>query len=378
MIRQLMLTTILNHLVFSSCRFAVSLDAIHLGASPFIVGLLVTLFAVLPMLFSLSMGRLIDRIGMQRPMIIASSIMAAAAPIPFFIDGLSPLFAVSALVGSAFMVVHICMQNAAGLIGNAAERPQNFSLLALAFSTSGSLGPLMTGFAIDHIGYQNTFLALSVTPILSILLMGSGKIRLPATHAVPRGEAGKRKVAELFAYPELRTLFITSAIIATAWDMYMFVMPIYGRSIGLSASSIGLIIGAFSVATFAIRLSLPLLSRRIASWKVLSIAMVVGGSSFFLFPLVHSAALLMLLSFILGLGMGSAQPMVMSLVYNASPPGRAAEAVGVRSTLMHGSQTFIPLLFGAMGSALGVTPVFLVVAVSLTTGAWLQQRGSRR
>ena len=70
--------------------------------------------------------------------------------------------------------------------------------------------------------------------------------------------------------------------------------------------------------------------------------------------------------------------MVMSLVYNASPPGRAAEAVGVRSTLMHGSQTFIPLLFGAMGSALGVTPVFLVVAVSLTTGAWLQQRGSRR
>ena len=45
---------------------------------------------------------------------------------------------------------------------------------------------------------------------------------------------------------------------------------------------------------------------------------------------------------------------------------------------MHGSQTFIPLLFGAMGSALGVTPVFLVVAVSLTTGAWLQQRGSRR
>ena len=37
----------------------------------------------------------------------------------------------------------------------------------------------------------------------------------------------------------------------------------------------------------------------------------------------------MALSFVLGLGLGSAQPIIMSLLYEASPPGRQGEAVGI-------------------------------------------------
>ena len=66
----LIFITLLNHSVFAGTRVAASLYAIHLGATPFTVGALMALYAVLPMLFAVSMGRWIDRIGARPPMLI--------------------------------------------------------------------------------------------------------------------------------------------------------------------------------------------------------------------------------------------------------------------------------------------------------------------
>ena len=58
----LIFITLLNHSVFAGMRVSVSLYAIHLHATPFTVGVLMALYALLPMLSAISMGRLIDRI----------------------------------------------------------------------------------------------------------------------------------------------------------------------------------------------------------------------------------------------------------------------------------------------------------------------------
>jgi hypothetical protein len=60
----------------------------------------------------------------------------------------------------------------------------------------------------------------------------------------------------------------------------------------------------------------------------------------------------------------------MAVLYEASPPGRQGEAVGIRTTMLSGSQTFIPLASGAMASAFGMTPVFALIAAALLAGAW--------
>jgi MFS family permease len=83
---------------------------------------------------------------------------------------------------------------------------------------------------------------------------------------------------------------------------------------------------------------------------------------------------LLLLSFVLGLGLGSAQPVIMSLLYAASPPGRQGEAVGLRTSLLNGSHTLIPLVSGAASTALGMSPVFWALAVLLLGGAWYSRR----
>jgi MFS family permease len=77
---------------------------------------------------------------------------------------------------------------------------------------------------------------------------------------------------------------------------------------------------------------------------------------------------------VLGLGLGSAQPVIMSLLYAASPPGRQGEAVGLRTSLLNGSHTLIPLASGAASTALGMAPVFWALAASLLAGAWFARQ----
>jgi len=60
----------------------------------------------------------------------------------------------------------------------------------------------------------------------------------------------------------------------------------------------------------------------------------------------------------------------MALLYEASPPGRQGEAVGIRTTMLNCSQTFIPLASGAISSAFGMAPVFTLIAALLLAGAW--------
>jgi hypothetical protein len=64
----------------------------------------------------------------------------------------------------------------------------------------------------------------------------------------------------------------------------------------------------------------------------------------------------------------------MSLLYEASPPGRQGEAVGVRTTMLNASHTAIPLASGAVSSAVGMSPAFWLLALCLLSGAWFVRR----
>jgi MFS family permease len=176
-------------------------------------------------------------------------------------------------------------------------------------------------------------------------------------------------VLELLRIRGLRNTFVVSLLLAMGWDLYTFLIPLYGARIGLAAGTIGLIMSTFAVATFTVRLVMPVLVKRLRQWLVIAGAMSVAGTAYLLLPFVATVPLLMALSFLLGLGLGSAQPIIMSLLYEASPPGRQGEAVGLRTSLLNGSHTLIPLASGALSVAFGMAPVFWIIAAFLLAGA---------
>lgn len=373
----IILITILSHTAFSGSRITVSLYALKLDASPFTVGVLMSLYALLPMLLSVASGRLIDRIGPRGPMLWGSLAVLAGVLLPFALPGLAALFVSATLIGSGFMLVHLVANNLVGEFGKSEDRAANFSWLALGFSISGLLGPLVAGFAIDGLGHVRTFLLLAAFALLALglfLWRRHGFTR----HALPKAESAGRRVMDLVHDRRLRAAFIASGLLSMGWDLYTFVIPIHGSSIGLSASMIGIIMSVFAAATFVVRLFMPLLARRLKEWTVITAAMLISGIAYSLFPFVTSAPLLMAISFLLGVGLGCSQPMVMALLYAASPPGRQGEVIGVRTTVLNASHTVLPLVFGALGSALGMGPVFWAMSACLLTGGYSAGRKVRR
>jgi hypothetical protein len=65
---------------------------------------------------------------------------------------------------------------------------------------------------------------------------------------------------------------------------------------------------------------------------------------------------------------------MLSLLHHHSPPGRAAEASGLRMSLISASQVCLPLTFGALGAVIGITPLFWAYAVCMALGGWLNRQ----
>jgi MFS family permease len=365
---------IANHIVLTGNRITVTLEALRQGHSTAVVGMLMALYAFFPMLCAVAAGRFSDRVGVRRPMLAGSVGLAVGAMIPVWLTGLAPLLVSTAVVGVSFMLFQVAVQNATGELGDASARAHNYGLLSLGYSTSGFLGPLLAGFGIDHVGFAATFALLAVIPLLPAGVLAAGKMALPGPHPA-RSAGGHGSVLALFSHRKLRGVFLVNVLIAMAWELHMIVIPVYGAKIGLSASQIGLILASFAAATFAVRFSMRWIVRRLSEHEVLTLALFVAGLAYLVFPFVHTAPALMSVSFTLGLGLGMSQPMVMSLLHSLAPPGRVGEAAGVRMSLVQSMSCAVPLVFGALGATVGLTPVFWSVGVCLTTGGWLNKRG---
>jgi predicted MFS family arabinose efflux permease len=365
--------TVLAHIAFTGGRVALSLYAIKLHASPLTVGLLVSLLSVIPMLLSVHLGRWTDRVGIYKPAVLALTGEVVGAVLPALHESLAALCVSSVVLGTSFMVMHIAVNNATGHESTAATRTQAFTRLAIGFSLSSMLGPVIAGFTIDHLGHAATFAVLAAFPLVPLLVLLWTRKQQPVhVRSLPPPEGSH--VMDLLRNAPLRAVFIVSGLLNMAWDMFTFMVPVQGTHIGLSASSIGLIMGSFGVATLIVRLAMPLLTRRVSEWQTLTFALAVTAIVYSLFPLFTGLSVLMLLAFALGLGMGMAQPTVLSLIHRTAPPGRTGEAIGVRTTFLNSSQVFMPIVFGALSAATGMVPAFWTLALILSAGSFYSRR----
>jgi predicted MFS family arabinose efflux permease len=377
-IRALIALTILNHTAFSGSRVAVSLGALDLGASPFAIGLLLSFYGLLPMILSVPGGRWIDRIGMRKPMIAGSALIAFGVAVPFLTWDIGAMYLASVTIGLGMMAFYLAAQKAAGMIGGDEARTANFSLMALGFSMSGFLGPTTAGVAIDVVGHRWAFAILALCAVVALI----GLYRFPFTRTLPQPgpqvagpDAPPTRLMDLLGTAELQRLYLSVVVLSSAWDVHQFLVPLYGTSIGMSASKIGLVLGAFSLATFVVRLLLPWIARRIAQWQLILGAMATATMVYLVYPLFPSLPMMLALSFMLGFGLGTAQPMMMVVLHRVSPPGRVGEAAGLRLTLVNGTQTFLPTAFGAFGAAFGLSAIFWGMAMLIGGGATYVARG---
>jgi MFS family permease len=364
------LLSLLQGVSMRGAKMLVSLSALDLGATPFQVGLLAALFAAFPLVLAVYAGKTSDRIGVKRPIIAGAVIMAAGILIPLGVKGIAGLMACSAMIGLGHIFFHVSIHNLIGAYGEGEARTRNFATFSLGASVAAFIGPSMAGFSIDGWGFRPTHVLLAAVSLAPALILASHPKLVPLRAIHTQDEAGGGSM-ELLRDPGLRRTLIMSGVTLTGIELFTFYFPVYGRSIGLSASAIGMVMSSYAIAAFIVRMGMHRAARRIGEVGVLTASLFIAGATYMLVPLVTQAPLLALVAFLLGIGLGCAQPLTILLTYNHAPPGRSGEALGMRLFVNKFTQILVPLVFGAMGSAFGLLPVFWANAAFLLAGGFV-------
>jgi MFS family permease len=367
----------LNWMSFMSSRVLMSLYAIQLDASPAAIGALIALYGLGPVLLSVQAGKICDRFGTYWPIVLGSGGLAMGLVIPWLFSGLKVLYFAAVVIGAALVFINISIQNLVASFGAAEDRTRNVSLQSLAVALGALLGPLLVGLSIDHRGHVPTFLYLTLIVTASCVAWVACRRMIPHSGRVPK-PAPTGGVRELLGQPNLRRIVIMSGLVVAGVDLYTFYLPIYGHSIDLSATLIGVILGAHAAANLVVRSFLPQLVRRWGDERVMTASMIFAGVTFLLFPFAHQVAFLLLLSFALGLVLGVGQPLSLVMTYNRAPAGRTGEALGMRFMVVNVTHMVIPVAAGTVGAAFGVATVFYANSALLLGGGYAHYRGERK
>lgn len=362
----------LSFATMMAARIVYSLYALHLGAGPFEVGVLTAVFHAPSLFFSYSAGLLADRFSTR--LILALSLACGAAGIAtaWLMPGLPAFYVASVLCGtwSAFSVVVI--QKTIGSLSTPETLMRNFSNQGVFASLSGVSGPLLAGYAIDHVGYANALLVLLPLGLVLAVMLVAGRRLLP--NAPQKRDAAQAGTA--WNDPELRRLLMVSSGMQLAAELYPFYLPLYGHAIGISAATIGLAISAGYVAALGARAALPRLVGRYREEQLLAAALGISAIAFGLLPLFQNPGALIAISLLQGVGQSIAAPLVLMLLYRGVPKERAGAALGLRLTANSAVRVAGPPAFGALAGLFGLFGVILFTAALAGVSCWALLRAA--
>jgi len=165
-------------------------------------------------------------------------------------------------------------------------------------------------------------------------------------------------------------MLVISGLVQLGMDLYQFYLPIYGHSVGLTATAIGWVLAAFAFAAFVVRLFLARLVKQVPAERLLGFVFCLGALGFALVPFFNDALMLAAISFLFGLGMGLGIPLTVILMFSRSVEGRTGQTLGLRLTANNFVRVVGPVVFGAVASAAGLPLVFWICGSLMLVGAW--------
>ena len=382
MLLSLILAQICVHAAMAGQRMAAPLQALQAGHDAWAVGLLLALFAALPVLTAMASGRMADRHGYHRPLrlsvgltVLGASLALVACWLPgWWRFGLLCVGAACSGVGTNLSLIAI-QRTAGQLVTDSTERLRVFSWLGMAPSLANVVGPVVAGFMIDGTGFAGAYAAMMMLPLLA-LWFARGVPREATRLPVARSN-GPSSGWDLLQVPGLRRLLFVNWLLSASWDVHSFAVPVLGHARSYNASTIGLVLGTFTLAVTAVRFVIPILAHRLNEVAVLRVAMLLTGVVFSAYPFATTPWQMGLCASLLGLTLGAVQPMIMSTLHHLTPAHRHGEAIAFRSMAMNASSSVMPLAFGLAGTALGPGVMFWIMGAAVGSGSWAA-RGLRQ
>jgi MFS family permease len=367
------------HAAMAGTRMAAPLLALKMGYGALAVGFLLALYSLMQVFLAIPAGRYADRHGLKRPVGIALIFAVTGALLAVLFPRFEVLCLSALCMGGATGSASIALQRHVGRAAHdSTELKRVFSWLSIGPAVSNFFGPVMAGLLIDHAGiwmggtaadangFRAAFLFMALLPLLTWVWIRHTQELPPVQH--PEG-VPKPQVWHLLREPSMRRLLLVNWLLSSCWDVHTFVVPVLGHERAFSASVIGAILGSFAVAATCVRVAMPMLAAHLKEWVVVSCAMLITALLFGIYPWMQTPLTMGCCSVLLGLALGSVQPMIMSTLHQITPHALHGQALGLRLMSINLSSVLMPMIFGTAGMVVGVSVVFWTVGAAVALGS---------
>jgi predicted MFS family arabinose efflux permease len=356
------------HSAFSGMRMAAPLLALSLGYGTASIGVLMAMFAAAQIAIALPARRLVNDRGLKFCLTLCGVSAASGIGLAAAWPALPALGLGALCCGGAIGLSLITLQRHVGrAAASDAELRRGLSWVSIAPTASTFIGPLLAGALIDNAGYQAAFMALGLLPLGSLVAARLAR-EIPMAPAPTQAPSAPWSLLRL---PHFRQLMVLNWLMSACWDLHGFMVPVIAHERGISASSIGMLMGAFALAATLSRRAVPAIASRAPDWLVLAIAVTLSGALLALYPFLESLPSMMACSFALGALLGAVQPLVMILIHKVAPEHRQVDAMALRMMMFNGSGIAMPMAYGAAGIALTASGVFHAAGVVVFLGGGL-------
>jgi MFS family permease len=350
--------------------------ALELGVPAAWLGVLSASFAIAPLVLAVPSGQAVDRFGERRVMLVGGLVLCSAAVVFVLLGGGVPgLVAGSVLLG----IGHLCsVVGQQALVANATPPGRHdtaFGYYTFATSLGQALGPgviLLFG-GTRTIPHTGAIFASAVA--LAALVLGVAVLLRPS-----RGTSGGRTGAEhggmrgLMRRPGLLRALTVSCVVLAAVDITLVYLPALGAERGIASGAVGVLLALRGAASMTSRLFLGRLSRRLGRRHLLvgSIAVSALGLAVTVVPMPLWALAAVVVA--VGFGLGAGQPLTMSWLAEATPPGLRGRAMSLRLTGNRVGQVVVPSIAGLLAAGTGAGGVLALTAAGLAATAVAARR----
>src|SRR5215204_485855 len=340
--------------------------AADLGALPELIGVIVAASTITGVFFKLPSGALSDVLGRKRMMVLGAVFFAVPPFIyPFVYDPWS-LLALRFVHGFA---TAIFSPVASAYVASLAEtgRGARLGWFSSANDVGATAGPLMGGFVLYFsASYSLTYLvvgALSVLTLLVVLLLPDvGPAAREVKTFVARAAEFREGVGEVFRTPPIFVAAGIEAVMYLGYGAFLGFLPIYAKTVGLNDAEIAIVFFAQLALAMVAKPIAGRLSDRVGRIPVIVVGLLLCATALPLIFRSESLIAFVLVTPVLGLGVGAVTPVTNALIADLASTRRLGAAMGVFGTIWDLGEAAGPIIAGFLIGGLGYSRTFDVLA----------------
>lgn len=341
------------------------------GESAASIGLIIGSKHILPILFAIHGGALMDRFGARGVMIGCLALCVVAMPLFPLVGWLPAIVLLQMVAGFGSSMGWLGAQT---LFGQTLRRDHVYAgRFAFALRVGGFTGPPLAGLVWDHLGVGSGFAFIGLwaagAVVMALLLPADTGARNSARKArlsdiVPRA-ADYLAAFRLATIPAMSVVLMITVVRIAASSVQDSFYPLYLATIGYSATQIGLLVTISSMTAALSSLTISWITRLAPPMWVLIVSAGLSVVTVSVTPALHSFTALAVVAGLRGLTMGVSQPLMMSMLIGAAGPGSQGKGAALRTTANRIAAAVTPISMGAVAAVTSLAWSFYVIGGTL-------------